>query len=105
MWRDHNPDWNRDFLSEAKFSETKTKTFFSRPDFRYRDQIFQNKYRNLFSETIFFETEAETQKKKLFIPETDTEYLYTLGRTGTLIFFGQVGYQDYVRPWEIFFCV
>ena len=30
--------------------------------------------------------------------------VYT-GQDRYLIFFGQVGYQDYVRPWEIFFCV
>ena len=37
--RDQNLDGNRDFFSDAKFSETETKTFF-------RDQIFRKRYQN-----------------------------------------------------------
>ena len=69
VWRDQNFDRYRyrDFLSETKFSETNTETFFPRPNFPiprprlfFRDQIFRYRYRDFFSETKFFDTETET---------------------------------------------
>ena len=47
---------NQNFVSETKFSETETDTFFPRPN-------FPKPKPRLFSETIFFETDTETLQK------------------------------------------
>ena len=58
------------FFSETKFSDTKTETFLTRPNFQipiprlfFRDQIFRYRDRDFFSETKFSDTDTETTKK------------------------------------------
>ena len=69
VWRDQTFDRYRigDFLSKKSFSDTNTETFFPRPNFLrpilrlfFRDQIFQDRYRDFYSEIKFVDTDTET---------------------------------------------
>ena len=74
-------------FSDTKFSESVTETFFPIPNFPkpiprlfFRYQIFQNWYRDFFTDTKFSKTDTKTFFSDTKFSETDTEALKKLAK-------------------------